>query len=343
VWDKGRGEGGRLTTSRLEGGAESLRVDTGAQYFSVKVDAPVSPEFASLLADGVLVPLAPDAVILGEESGRGTKRRHYVAPAGASSLPKHLLKRAGVVPSQSRKVASVSPAAGGGLCITDEEGVVEAFHAAVCTIPAPQVLALEGHELRASLSSDAWPAGGTVGGALGAVTYSSRHVLALGFSAADGGAASAAAYAALPFTLAYVTPNTPGAPDMRYVAVDSRKRSGGDSAHPAAVVVHSRAYTEGVDMDKANPPRLAEQLRELYPALPVPTAVKAHFWRYGQVTARAGGVPVSTPRDDAPAALALSNGLILAGDYFTLSSLEGSFESGRAAAQLVAAQLQRAP
>lgn len=149
IWDKGRSAGGRFTTSRL---ADGVFVDTGAQYFSV--DEPTPMLVKQLSQAKVIQALTGVQHDPRHKHDGSSKSLAWMAPDGASSIPKRLLHWAGVVPSQSRRVEKIERLADGRLRVRaiqestshgdkttqpHAEQVDEIFDAVVCTVPSPQV------------------------------------------------------------------------------------------------------------------------------------------------------------------------------------------------------------
>ncbi|KAG7280081.1 hypothetical protein CRUP_018037 [Coryphaenoides rupestris] len=142
VWDKSKGTGGRMSTTRGPDGTTSS-ADLGAQYVSATQYYARSHRsiYEELLAHRVLEPL--EAPVEGLRDAEGTK--NYVTPAGMSSIAKHFLKEMG--------------------------GEREDFDAVVLTMPVPQILQLQG-DLSDLLDAEQRQQ-------LEAVRYSSRYALAL--------------------------------------------------------------------------------------------------------------------------------------------------------------------
>ena len=94
IFDKGRGAGGRMTTSRSNKD-ERMHLDLGAQYITVGAgdgnDSPANspPSYESLLSEKVIAPFG-DMV----QGARDThnEQTHYISSNGLSSIVKNLLK-----------------------------------------------------------------------------------------------------------------------------------------------------------------------------------------------------------------------------------------------------------
>jgi predicted NAD/FAD-dependent oxidoreductase len=222
------------------------------------------------------------------------------------------------------------------------------YDAVVVTMPAPQVVQLRG-DVRERLAASGWAA------SLAAVRYSSRYALGLYWGPAE----AAAVHAALPFTAWFVPPDDDDV--VRYISVDTRMREGGAAAAaggvaamgggpgaaPAsanvgvAVVVHtSVSYGAAHVDDSADEVQetVLQRVAKLVPGLPPPAEVKCHRWRYSQVTDKCQLPPGHAGEAPAPSGAALvssSPPLLLAGDYFTESNLEGCAASAAAALRLL--------
>ncbi|XP_029953876.1 renalase isoform X2 [Salarias fasciatus] len=140
VWDKSRGAGGRMSTSRSPD-PSSHPADLGAQYISATPAYAQSHQsfYSELLAAGVLKPL--DCII------EGLKQKdisyNYVTPLGMSSLVKHFLSESGADLFLERHVTGVYRR-GASWEVKRKVGESETFDAVVLTMPVPQILQLEG-------------------------------------------------------------------------------------------------------------------------------------------------------------------------------------------------------
>lgn len=115
--------------------------------------------------------------------------------------------------------------------------------------------------------------------------------------------------------------------------------------HTSVGFGHTHVNTDPAEVQSV----VLERLQGLYPELPTPAEVKTQRWRYSQVT-EAFSVPeggemkdVVVGRDSA-AVMLLPWGkggpaVVLAGDGFTTSNLEGCLESATAAVELVRSRL----
>uniref|UniRef100_A0A8C6ZKV7 Amine oxidase domain-containing protein n=1 Tax=Nothoprocta perdicaria TaxID=30464 RepID=A0A8C6ZKV7_NOTPE len=130
VWDKARGAGGRLSTSRRAG----CTADLGAQYFTLETGL-----YEELLSHGILEPLR--APVEGMVVKEGT--RNYVAPQGSSSVVKYFLKKSDANVFFEHHVTQI--------CLRDgkwevsrKTGSPEQFDIVILTMPVPQILQLQG-------------------------------------------------------------------------------------------------------------------------------------------------------------------------------------------------------
>jgi renalase len=127
VLDKGRGIGGRMATRRVTLGAQDIRFDHGAQYFTLK-DA----GFARMLDD------LPDAAAPWDD---GAATPHLVGRPGMSALPRRMGE--GLRVHQQVEVTGLQRSAKG-WTITSSDGTRHDAAQIVLTIPAPQALRLLG-------------------------------------------------------------------------------------------------------------------------------------------------------------------------------------------------------
>ncbi|KAG8435538.1 hypothetical protein GDO86_013464 [Hymenochirus boettgeri] len=140
VWDKARGAGGRMSTSRCPTDPKCT-VDLGAQYITV------TPSYAAkhkmfydeLLAEGVLKPL--NAVVEGMVMKNGSY--NLIAPNGISSVVKHFLSQSGADVYYERHVTHIN-ISDGKWQVCRKSGSPEVFDVVVLTIPVPQILQLQG-------------------------------------------------------------------------------------------------------------------------------------------------------------------------------------------------------
>jgi len=307
VWDKARGAGGRLSTSRGPAGCGS--VDLGAQYVTVSPDCSQRHQriYSELTSAGVLAPLT--APLLGlRAAASGTLQ--LVAAAGSSALVKHFLRRGQIQPEFSQLVTELSTE-GSTCAVQTAAGRRETFDVVVLTMPPPQILALGG-SIRETIAADS-----SLLSALRSVQYSARYALGLFWDRP--------AALPVPWGAQYVT----GHPAVRYVAVDNVKR--GQDAAPTSAVIHTSVEFGAAHVEMTPEevqPILERHVAELFPDWPPATAVKCQKWRYSQVVTPFPGSPGCAVLSPRPLVLA-------AGDAFTHSNVDGCLTSAEKAAQAV--------
>ncbi|XP_042238920.1 renalase-like isoform X2 [Homarus americanus] len=310
LWDKARGAGGRMSTSRSPHDS-SCTADLGAQYISA------TPEYAKLhnlyyeelINAEVLTPLNTKVAGM-KRSEEGTK--HYVTPRGISSIVKHFMKEANLTARFDHHVRSIYMD-NGRWSVRTSEGEADHFDAVVLTMPVPQILGLTGtvkdviekdEKLRSSLQS---------------VDYSSRYALGL-FYEEDASISLQDEAAAQ-----YITNDS----IFRFVAIDNKKR--GQESMASSVVLHTsvpfgKAHVEETP-DQVKP-ILLNNVKEMFPDWPEPKFVKCQKWRFSQVTSAYPGLP---------GCIILADGLVAGGDGFTHSNMDGCIESAKS---IVAAVVQ---
>uniref|UniRef100_A0A3P8URL9 Renalase, FAD-dependent amine oxidase n=1 Tax=Cynoglossus semilaevis TaxID=244447 RepID=A0A3P8URL9_CYNSE len=303
VWDKARGSGGRMSTSRPPDPC-SHTADLGAQYITATVAYAKSHHsfYSELLSSGVLQPLI--ARIEGMRQTEGSK--NYVAPGGTCSLVKHFLSQAGAELFFDRHVTGLY-CRGASWEVQRKAGDRETFDAVVLTMPVPQILQLQG-DLGQLLSIQQREQ-------LDSVVYSSRFALAL-FFAPD-----------VNFSFSWAARYVSDSSCIRYIAVDSRKRNADSPGLGPSLVVHTSVDfgLQHLDQDKdLVQPVIVEELQRLLPDLPQPISVKCQKWRYSQVLTAVPDSPGHMTVSDQPP-------LLLAGDAFTHSNFDGCVESALSA------------
>uniref|UniRef100_UPI0037E972BC renalase isoform X3 n=1 Tax=Semicossyphus pulcher TaxID=241346 RepID=UPI0037E972BC len=140
VWDKARGAGGRMTTSRPPDPSCSS-VDLGAQYVTATAAYSQSHHsfYSELLSSGVLQPL--DSLIEGLRQKDGNK--DFMTPLGMGSLVKHFLSESGADLFFEHHVTGLFRR-GASWEVQRKAGGSETFDAVVLTMPVPQILQLQG-------------------------------------------------------------------------------------------------------------------------------------------------------------------------------------------------------
>ncbi|XP_058262596.1 renalase [Hemibagrus wyckioides] len=300
VWDKARGAGGRMSTSRNPNNL-FCTVDLGAQYITA------TPYYSNihksfyqeLLTHGIFEPL--EATVEGMMTmEEGTV--HYVTPSGMSSIVKHYLKESGAEVFFGHQITHVYRR---GLCweVHRKEGSPEQFDVVVLTMPIPQILQLQG-DIGSLLSESERQK-------LEDVSYSSRFALGLFYKAG--------VQIGVPWVAKYVSNN----PCIRYIATDDKKRNLESDEFGPSVVVHTSVPFGMKHLEQATEEVQAIILQELQmvlPGLPEPETIKCQKWRYSQVTRSVADCPGQMTLLAKPL-------LVCGGDGFTRSNFDGCIES----------------
>lgn len=297
VVDKGRGVGGRLATRRIGGGT----LDHGAQFFTVRTE-PFQRDVESWTAAGVV-----EEWCRGFTTVDGYPR--YRGAGGMKELARHLgneVAAAGVEVVTDTRVAGVGPTAEGwdlgyldGIRPTDRAGSL------LVTAPVPQSL-----ELLDAVRDRFDP---SVLTALDAVAYHKvLGLLALLDRSPD-----------LPDPGALQRPDDP---TFTFVADNRAKEI---SAEPA-VTFHT-AHARSAELWDADDDEVIAVLGPPARGLVAPAEIvelQVKRWRYA-------GPVTPYPGDHAVAVVGTGGRgrLVLAGDGFSTSRVEGAYTSGRAAAQ----------
>ncbi|MBN3285863.1 RNLS Renalase, partial [Polyodon spathula] len=331
VWDKARGAGGRMATSRSPKDP-TCTADLGAQfitatpYYSQKHQS----FYEELLAHSILKPLTtPVEGMVIEEDGI----RNFITPRGISSIVKHYLGESGAEVFFNYHVTNIY--------LKDEKwevcrksGAPEQFDAVVLTMPVPQILQLQGDLNKSnktvsainptapivrlcdfigakSLNRKAYVIDRTQRQKLEAVSYSSRYALGLFYEAGteiDG-----------PWAAKYITNN----PCIRFISIDNKKRNLESADTGPAVVVHTSIPfgLEHLEEGKEKVELLIlEELARVLPGLPKPVSTKCQKWRYSQVTQAVSESPGQMTIHARPL-------LVCGGDGFTHSNFDGCTDS----------------
>ncbi|XP_077206486.1 renalase isoform X2 [Paroedura picta] len=299
VWEKARGAGGRMSTSRSAHDPRCT-ADLGAQYITRE------PEYAQkhqsfyeeLLSHGVLKPLT--AKIEGMAIKEGVE--NFVTPQGISSIVKHYLNESGAEIFFEHPVTRI--------CLKDGKwevcsntGFMDQFDVVVLTIPVPQILQLQGDVANIINRSQRQQ--------LESVSYSSRYALGLFYEAGT--------QIDVPWAAQYISSN----PCIRFISIDNKKRNIESPDIGPSVVVHT-SVPFGIehlewDIEKVQP-LILEHLKDIMPVLPEPASVKCQKWRYSQVTKAFLGSPGQITLNMQPF-------LVCGGDGFIHSNFDGCIES----------------
>ncbi|XP_053891340.1 renalase isoform X2 [Malaclemys terrapin pileata] len=330
LWDKARGAGGRMTTSRSPHNPRCT-ADLGAQYITLRPAYAQKHQsfYEDLLAHGVLKPLtAPVEGMVMEEGSH-----NFVTPQGISSIVKHYLTESGADVFYEHHVTQIY-LRGGKWEVCKKTGSPEQFDIVVLTIPVPQILQLQGDIVNkmknALLSVDALLLGRSYyrGDALyynerqnlikesqkqqlESVSYSSRFALGLFYEAGT--------WIDVPWAAQYITNN----PCIRFISIDNKKRNIESSEFGPSVVVHTSVPfgTAHLEWDKEKvQPIILDHLENIMPGLPKPTSIKCQKWRYSQVTKAIPSCPGQMTLHIKPL-------LVCGGDGFTHSNFDGCIDS----------------
>lgn len=311
VWDKARGSGGRMSTTRPPDPL-SHSADLGAQYITATSAYAQSHHslYSELLSAGVLQPL--NSPIEGLKHKDGDK--DYMTPLGMCSIVKHFLSESGAELFFEHHVTGLYRR-GASWEVRRKVGGSEMFDAVVLTMPVPQILQLQGdvgHMLSVQQRQQ-----------LDGVLYSSRFAVALFFPPDVSFSFSWAAR--------YVTNNT----CICYIAADSHKRNADATGRGPSLVVHTSVPfgLEHLEQDKEDvQPIILQELNKLIPDLPQPISIKCHKWRYSQVLTSVPDCPGHMTILDCPL-------LVCAGDAFVHSNFDGCVESALSVLSVLKASL----
>ncbi|XP_069652039.1 renalase isoform X2 [Haliaeetus albicilla] len=311
VWDKARGAGGRMSTSRSARDAACI-ADLGAQYITLETEGaePRRSFYEELLSHGILKPLT--APIEGMVVKEGSC--NYVAPQGMSSVVKYYLKQSGADVFYEQHVTCIS-LRDGKWEVSRKMGPPEQFDVVVLTMPVPQILQLQGDIVNIINGSQRQQ--------LESASYSSRYALGLFYEAGT--------QIDVPWAAQYITDN----PCIRFISIDNKKRNIESPEIGPSVVVHTTVTfgSEHLDSDPAEVQQLIlNHLERIVPSLPKPASIKCQKWRYSQVTK-----PV--PNCLGQMILHTQPLLICGGDGFTFSNFSGCIDSAMSLAEAVKSHL----
>jgi renalase len=299
MWEKAKGVGGRMSTSRSPSDSNCI-ADLGAQYITTSQDNFTNhSEIYESLMQGKLLEPSCGKIEGMKDLPLGTK--HFVAPHGMNSLVKHFLHNAADEIHFGYYLTSICKQ-GKSWLVETKCGVKDVFDVVILTMPVPQVLDIGGsiqeiihknHNMKYNLES---------------VTFSSRYALCLFFNAK------------YKFNLGwdskYIYNDI-----FRYVSLDNKKRNRLDL--PSAVVFHTSiqygAINSNRDMDVVKN-ELIHHVKKMFPDWPEPEHIKCQRWQYSQVV---------TPYLGQPGCLIIAEHplLVAGGDSFTSSHIDGCISS----------------
>lgn len=299
LWDKAGDAGGRMVTANSPHNPRCT-ADLGAQYITCTPHyAKKHQEFyEELLALGILVPLT--APIEGMMVTEGDC--NFVAPHGISSIIKHYLKESGAEVFFKQCVTQIN-LRNNKWEVSKETGSPEQFDLVVLTMPAPQILELQGDIV--NLISECQKQ------QLASVSYSSRYALGLFYEAGM--------KIDVPWAAQYITSN----PCIRFISIDNKKRNIESSEFGPSLVVHTTVPFGVTHMEHSEQEvqeMISQQLETILPGLPQPVATKCLKWRYSQVINSAANCPGQMT-------LHLNPSLVCGGDGFTHSNFDGCIAS----------------
>ena len=241
----------------------------GAQYITRCLETSENIDkndvYKELLDASILTPFR--GIIEGSKHSHDDK--HYVAPKGMSSICRHFLDHSKASVHFKRCLKSVSIDNGQVLCRA-ESGVEEIFDGLILTLPAPQLLQLQGNLLLSRTATD-------IVSDLSTVQYSSRYALGLFYNAET--VQSSPGIFDSPWSAKYCDHSV-----VRYMCWDNLKR--GVETSGATLLVHT-SVPFGIEQLDTNKDQVKDQLLELVgemiPGLPRPSHSYLLRWRYSQV------------------------------------------------------------
>lgn len=295
VLEKSRGFGGRMASRTVHG----QRIDHGAQFITVR-DARFASQIADWTAAGIVREWSRGVTrwtaVEGWQQASAESHPRYACPAGMNAIGKALAD--GLDVRRETTVTDVRPTTDG-WSVATRDGPTFRATSVIVTAPVPQALAL----LAEVGIADA------VRSRLEAVSYAPCHAVALGFTGVE-------------------APPWPGVqlpehPDLAWVANDSSRRGPGASDGVTLMLHATPSFSRRrfADPSEVIVAALSEAVRPLLPWDTDPAWTHHHRWRYAQPEHTLGERTV-----------ALAPGLMLAGDAFGESRVEGAYLSGLAAA-----------
>lgn len=299
LWDKAGDIGGRMTTANSPHNPRCT-ADLGAQYITC------TPHYAKkhqnfyeeLLAHGILEPLTSPIEGMKVKEGEC----NFVAPRGISSIIKFYLKQSGAEVFLKQCVTQIN-LRDNKWEVSKDTGSTEQFDLVILTMPAPQILGLQGDIVNLISERQRQQ--------LASVSYSSRYALGLFYEAGM--------KIDVPWAGQYITNN----PCIRFISVDSKKRNIESSEFGPSLVIHTTVpfgVTHLEHSEEEVQELITQQLETVLPGLPPPVATKCRKWRYSQVTNSAANSPGQMT-------LHLNPFLVCGGDGFTHSNFDGCVAS----------------
>nr|XP_060624756.1 renalase isoform X1 [Anolis sagrei ordinatus] len=310
LWDKARGAGGRMATSRRDRDPRCT-ADLGAQYLTLGADPKHRSFYEDLLTHGILKPMT--ALVEGMVMKKGTE--NFVTPQGISSIVKYYLKKsAGADIFYDHQVTQLYLRDGKWeVCVNT--GSSDQFDVVILTMPVPQILQLQGDIGNLINKSQRQQ--------LESVSYSSRYALGLFYEAGT--------QIDVPWAAQYISNN----PCIRFISIDNKKRNIESPDIGPSIVLHTSTSfgAEYLEWDKEKVEQLIlDQFRKIMPDLPEPASTKCQRWRYSQVTTAFPGSPGQITLHTKPF-------LICGGDGFVHSNFDGCIDSATAVVEALKSSL----
>ena len=314
VWEKSRGLGGRMSTHRFEG---NVTADMGAQYITVPWNSgkpaaalgAFNEAVEELSYANILVPF--HGLIEGERSSRQEGNKNFVAPAGINSVVKYFMNNSKAQVCCSKRLVSVD-ISDSTICCSAEDGASQTFDALVLTMPSPQVSNLQGNIVTCLNEHEK---------KLSEAEYSSRYAVAFTYK---------------PELLSLFSWSAKYFQDdvVRYVSCEPRKKGETNISSPVLIAHTSVPFgVHHLEEDKQAIVKTVEsRLATLIPGLPPSVDSYCVRWRYSQVRQQVRGSDGFLVIQDTPL-------VVLTGDAFTHSNLEGTFKAASATAKLIEQKL----
>ncbi|KAF1573759.1 UNVERIFIED_CONTAM: Renalase, partial [Eudyptes pachyrhynchus] len=274
--------------------------DLGAQYITCSPHYVKEHQnfYEELLAHGILKPLtSPIEGMKGKEGDC-----NFVAPQGFSSVIKYYLKKSGAEVSLKHCVTQIHLKDNKWEVSTDT-GSAEQFDLVILTMPAPQILELQGDIV--NLISERQRE------QLKSVSYSSRYALGLFYEVGM--------KIGVPWSCRYLSSH----PCICFISIDNKKRNIESSECGPSVVIQTTVPfgVQHLEASEADVQKLMiQQLETILPGLPQPVATICHKWTYSQVTSSVSDRPGQMT-------LHLKPFLVCGGDGFTHSNFNGCISS----------------
>lgn len=294
LWDKARGAGGRMSTSRSPSNAQCI-ADLGAQYISNSSEYEASHKtiYEELMNENLIKPL--DVHIEGLKKKDDIKD-YVTCQAGMSSVVKHFLGKSKAEIKFSTEIKDIhlkNDIIEIGL--KNQETQKESFDGLVLTMPVPQILQLVPNEIlnKPGLKSK-----------LEQVKYSSRYALALFYDNHE-----PSVILNKPESGAHYIQDDP---IFCYAAIDSKKK-GLKNTTPTSVIFHTKVPWGLKHLETPIPQVeqiLVQHYKQRYPDWPVPQSIKCLRWRYSQVFQPFENSPGAVVLNEKPLILAAGDGFM---------------------------------